>query len=46
MEDGNLLWVGRDERDRELEIIAVPTDDDTIVVKHIMPTALRTRPKW
>lgn len=46
MENGDLLWVGRDERGRELEIIAVPADEDTIVVKHVMPTALRRNSRW
>lgn len=45
MENGDLLWVGRDERDRELEIIAVLTENG-IVVKHVMPTTLRRTPRW
>jgi hypothetical protein len=45
--DGDdLLWVRLDERGRELEIIAVPIADDAILVKHVMPTALRRNPKW
>lgn len=37
-----LLWVGKDERDRELEVIAV--DQDTrILVIHVMPADLKNR---
>jgi len=37
-----LLWVGKDERDRELEVIAV--DQDTrILVIHVMPTDFKNR---
>lgn len=46
IDGGDLLWVGGDERGRELEIIAVPIDDDVVLVKHVMPTALRRNPKW
>ena len=45
IEGGDLLWVANDERGRELEIIAIPGDDE-IIVKHVMPTALRRRTKW
>lgn len=41
------LWVGTDERGRELEIIAVEVavdgDDDLLLVIHVMPTGLRGR---
>ena len=37
-----LLWVGKDERNRELEVIAV--DQDTrILVIHVMPGDFRNR---
>ncbi len=41
-------YVGRDERERELEIIAVELDDtqdgeDVLLVIHVMPTQLRGR---
>jgi len=49
-EQGNPAWryVGRDERERELEIIAVeldatPEEDDVLLVIHVMPTQLRRR---
>lgn len=45
MDNGDLLWVSPDERGRELEIIAVPIGNG-VVIKHVMPTALRRRPKW
>lgn len=39
------LYVGRDDRDRELEIIAVEIDDERfgrcLLVIHVMPTELR-----
>lgn len=45
---GNAAWlyVGRDERDRELEIIAVELEtegDGVLLVLHVMPTRLRGR---
>jgi hypothetical protein len=47
---GNAAWlyVGRDERDRELEIIAVELGseadgDEVLLVLHVMPTRLRRR---
>lgn len=47
---GNAAWlyVGRDERDRELEIVAVELDseadgDEVLLVLHVMPTRLRRR---
>ncbi len=49
-EQGSPGWryVGRDERERELEIIAVELDDtqdgeDVLLVIHVMPTQLRGR---
>jgi len=49
-EQGNPAWryVGRDERERELEIVAVelddsPVGDDVLLVIHVMPTQLRRR---
>jgi len=49
-EQGNPAWryVGRDERERELEIVAVELDDtaegdDVLLVIHVMPTQLRRR---
>jgi len=49
-EQGNPAWryVGRDERERELEIIAVELDDTpegdaALLVIHVMPTDLRRR---
>ncbi len=45
---GNAAWlyVGRDERDRELEIIAIELGgeaggDEVLLVLHVMPTRLR-----
>lgn len=47
---GNAAWlyVGRDERDRKLEIIAVELGseadgDEVLLVLHVMPTRLRGR---
>jgi len=47
---GNPAWryVGRDERERELEIVAVELDDTpegdaVLLVIHVMPTQLRRR---
>ena len=49
-EQGNPAWryVGRDERERELEIVAVelddtPNGDAVLLVIHVMPTQLRRR---
>jgi len=49
-EQGNPAWryVGRDERERELEIVAVelddtPVGDDVLLVIHVMPPQLRRR---
>jgi len=49
-EQGNPAWryVGRDERERELEIVAVELDDTAegdavLLVIHVMPTQLRRR---
>jgi len=49
-EQGNPAWryVGRDERERELEIVAVELDDTlegdaVLLVIHVMPTQLRRR---
>ena len=42
---GSWLWVGTDERGRELEIIALdvapPDDEPYLLVIHVMPTQLR-----
>lgn len=35
-----LLWVGLDERDRELEIVAVLENKELVVI-HVMPTNYR-----
>ena len=39
-----LEWVGKDERGRELEIIAI-TINEVLLVKHVMPTKYRKRGK-
>ena len=43
------LYVGPDDRGRELEIIATevvdPTGEENLLVVHVMPTALRGRPR-
>jgi hypothetical protein len=39
--ESRMLWVGPDDRGLELEVIAVVLDDDTLLVLHVMPTALR-----
>lgn len=36
-----LRWLGPDDRGLELEVIAVVLNDDTLLVIHAMPTALR-----
>lgn len=41
-EDG-WRYIGTDERGRELEIVAVDTDHDAVLVIHVMPTALRRK---
>ncbi len=38
--DARLVWIGADDRGVELEIVALDLDD-SIVVVHVMPTALR-----
>jgi hypothetical protein len=35
-----LVWIGRDDRDIELEIVALDLEE-AIVVIHVMPTSLR-----
>ena len=40
--DTRLVWIGRDDRGIELEIVALDRND-TIVVIHVMPTSLRRR---
>ena len=40
--DARLIWIGRDDRGVELEIVALDRDD-AIVVIHVMPTSLRRR---
>ena len=39
-----LLWVGKDERERELEVIAVDQDASVLVI-HVMPTHFKNRRK-
>ena len=39
-----LLWVGRDERGRELEVIAVDQEVSILVI-HVMPTDFKHRRK-
>jgi hypothetical protein len=39
--DKRLVWVGEDDRGIELEIVALALPD-TVVVIHVMPTALRS----
>lgn len=39
-----LLWVGKDERERELEVIAVDQDVSVLVI-HVMPTHFKNRRK-
>ncbi|WP_188679457.1 hypothetical protein [Subtercola lobariae] len=37
--DGTLLWVGSDDRGRELEIVGSPRpDEDLVLIIHVMPT--------
>jgi hypothetical protein len=36
-----MRWVGLDDRGLELEIVAVDLGDETALVIHVMPTALR-----
>ncbi len=38
--DDQLIWVGRDDRGLELEIVAVEKPDALLVI-HVMPTGLR-----
>ena len=38
--DARLVWIGEDDRGIELEIVALDLAD-TVVVVHVMPTALR-----
>ena len=38
--DARLVWIGRDDRDIELEIVALDLEE-AIVVIHVMPTSLR-----
>ena len=39
--DARLVWVGRDDRGVELEIVALDLPD-AIVVLHVIPTGLRS----
>lgn len=39
-----LLWVGRDERERELEIIAIDQESSILVI-HVMPAHFKKRSK-
>jgi len=39
--DARLVWIGRDDRGIELEIVALE-EEDAIVVIHVMPTSLRS----
>lgn len=41
-DQATLTWIGADTRDRELEVVAVETDNCFLVI-HVMPTALRTK---
>jgi hypothetical protein len=36
------IWVGRDDRGLELEVIAIEIDE-TLLVIHVMPTSFRRR---
>lgn len=36
-----LTWIGKDDRDRELEIVALEREDCLLVI-HVMPTHYRT----
>ncbi len=38
--DARLVWIGQDDRDIELEIVALDLPE-TVVVIHVMPTSLR-----
>ena len=38
--DARLVWIGRDDRGVELEIVGLE-EEDAIVVIHVMPTSLR-----
>jgi len=42
--DMELLWVGEDERGRELEIVAIDKADYILVI-HVMPTHYRRNPR-
>ena len=41
--NGNLRWVGVDDRGVELEIVGfvAAEDDDLVMIKHVMPTQFR-----
>ena len=40
--DGTLLWIGTDDRGRELELVGVPLpDEDLVLIIHVMPTDFR-----
>lgn len=40
--DVAVTWIGADDRDLELEIVAIVRPDCLLVI-HVMPTALRTK---
>jgi hypothetical protein len=42
--DVELLWIGQDERGRELEIVAIEKPDYVLVV-HVMPSHYRRKPR-
>lgn len=38
--DARLVWIGRDDRGIELEIMALDLDEAIVGVVHVMPTSL------
>ena len=38
--DARLVWIGLDDRDIELEIVALDLDEAVVII-HVMPTDLR-----
>lgn len=48
MVDGKLLWLGTDQRGRELELIGfiAEEDPDLVIIIHVMPLAYRKEGHW
>jgi len=48
IDNGKLLWIGVDERGRELELIGIiaAEDPDLVIIIHVMPLDFRKEGHW